>query len=129
MTEYKKILQRHIKILLYLLSLYALGWGFTPWQSAFNGLLLGTVGSVYFLLSTYRKINRMGQAIVEQRRTMSLGSLQRVAVAGLVVLIALRFPQTFDLIFVILGLMTFSIVILIDILLQSIRNQTRKRGE
>lgn len=129
MKEYQQVFMRQLKILINLLAIYSVGWGFTPYKSVFLGLLLGTVLSVYLLWGMYSKVKRFGNAISEKRRTGSLGTLQRMAVAVLAALIATRYPETFHLYSVILGLMTFYIVIMIDSLYQSIRKKAGKRGE
>jgi ATP synthase protein I len=119
MSEYTVLTKRLLKYMLYLLALFTLGWGLTPYPTIFLSLILGTAFSLYKLWFMYRKVDRVGDAIVNQKKLRSLGSLQRIAVSGLAVLIALRFPETFHLISVIVGLMTFYMVILIDFVFQS----------
>ncbi|MFL6517019.1 MAG: ATP synthase subunit, partial [Bacillus sp. (in: firmicutes)] len=48
------------------------------------------------------------------KKPKSLGSLSRMAVAGIAALIALRYPEQFDMISLVIGLMTSYIVIMID---------------
>ncbi|KHF28270.1 hypothetical protein LR68_02957 [Anoxybacillus sp. BCO1] len=43
MNELQQHWRRHKSYILYLLSIYVLGWAFTPYQQAFSSLLLGTV--------------------------------------------------------------------------------------
>lgn len=127
MVEYQRMFQRHLKMTFFLLAFYVLGWGFTPYHTIFQGLLLGTVFNMYSLWTIYSKVNRLGQAILDKKKVRSLGSLQRLAVSGLAVLIAIRFPETFHLLSVILGLVTFHIVIMIDLFIQSLRNNGKER--
>lgn len=128
--EYKQIFIRELKIIINLVAIFVIGWGFTPYPQIFLGLILGTLISTYNLWSMHNKVNRLGQTIVEnaskrenekKKRMRSLGSLNRLAAASLAVLIALRYPETFNLIAVIIGLMTNHFVIMIDFLFQSIR--------
>lgn len=130
-NEYKQILIRQLKIILNLLAIFVVGWGFTPYPTIFLGLILGTVISTFNLWSMHSKVNRLGQVVVEnamkkedenKKRLRSLGSLQRLAAAALAVVISMRYPDLFHLISVIIGLMTYYIVIMIDFLFQSIRN-------
>jgi ATP synthase protein I len=121
MPDIQDIFKRHRKYILYLLSIYVLGWGFTPYQTVFLGLLLGTALSLYNLWVMVRKTERFGQAVAQGTRVMSLGTFSRLASAGLAVLISYRYPQYFHIAGVILGLMTSYIVILIDIIIQTIR--------
>ncbi len=129
-NEYNQIFIRQIKIILNLLAIFVIGWGFTPYQHIFLGLILGTVISTYNLWSMHRKVNRLGQTIIEnakkqphekKKKVKSLGSLNRLAAAALAVVIATRYPETFHLLSVIIGLMTYHFVIMIDFLFQSIR--------
>ncbi len=128
--EYKQIFIRELKIIINLLAIFVIGWGFTPYPHIFLGLILGTIISTYNLWSMHSKVNRMGQTIVDnankkedekKKRVKSLGSLNRLAAASLAVLIAMRYPDTFSLVAVIIGLMTNHFVIMIDFLFQSIR--------
>lgn len=128
--EYKQIFIRELKIIINLLAIFVIGWGFTPYPHIFLGLILGTLISTYNLWSMHSKVNRMGQTIVDnankkedekKKRVKSLGSLNRLAAAALAVLIAMRYPDTFNLVAVIIGLMTNHFVIMIDFLFQSIR--------
>ncbi|WP_102348239.1 ATP synthase subunit I [Bacillus sp. Marseille-P3661] len=129
MLENKGMLTRYLKIIINILVLFVLGWGFTPYTTIFNGLILGAVASTYNMWLLYRKVNKFGQAVVENRRMGSLGMLQRMASSVLAVLIAMRYPETFHLVSVIIGLMTYYIVIMIDFIIQSKRNSFGKRGE
>lgn len=128
MTEYQLVFRRQLKWMLNILAVFLVGWGLTDYKEVFISLVLGTTFSFYFLWSMYYKINQFGQAVVDQKRAKTLGSLQRYAIAGLAVLIAMRFPETFHLISVVLGLMTFYIVIMIDFFIQSLL-KSGKRGD
>lgn len=128
--EYKQIFIRELKIIINLLAIFVIGWGFTPYPHIFLGLILGTVISTYNLWSMHSKVNRLGQTIVDnankkedekKKRMRSLGALNRLAAASLAVVIAMRYPDTFNVIAVIIGLMTNHFVIMIDFLFQSIR--------
>ncbi|MET3699010.1 ATP synthase protein I [Bacillus oleivorans] len=127
MDDLKAIFIRGSKYILFLLSFYVLGWGFTPYQTIFAGLVLGTTLSLFNFWILVRKTIRFGEAVVQGQKAKGLGMLLRLATAALAVTIALRYPEVFDLITVIIGLMTFYIVIMIDLLLQSILK--RNNGE
>lgn len=125
--QYSATFKRYTKYTLYLTALFVLGWGFTPYQSIFQGLLLGTVFSYINLLTAHRRIARLGQAITEGKKMYSLGMLQRFAYAILAVLIATRYPEHFHLVSVVIGLMITYIIILIDSLFQIKNLSHRKR--
>lgn len=117
MDRIEKLFVRSKKYLLFLLAIYVLAWGFTPYQDIFLGLALGTSFSLYNLWILVRKSKQIQQAIEEGRTARSLGTVSRMAAAGLAVLIALKFPEHFHLISVVIGLMTIYIVIMIDSIL------------
>ncbi|MFT4415406.1 ATP synthase subunit I [Fredinandcohnia humi] len=112
---------RYRKYIFYLLAIYVLGWGFTAYQTIFLGLILGTVGSFYILFSLVRKDKQFSKAFQEGRKIRSLGTMSRMAVAGLAVLVVVEFPDKFHLGSMVLGLMTSYFVIMIDFFFQHIR--------
>jgi ATP synthase protein I len=126
MQDLQQIFARYRKYILFLLSFYVLGWGFTPYPSVFLGLILGTGISLYNLWVMVRKTVRFGQAVAEGKAARSIGTFSRMASAGLAVIIAINFPDKFHLISTIVGLMTFYIVIMIDLIIHTLK---RNRGE
>lgn len=114
MYRYNNLWTRSRKYILYLLAGYVLGWGFTPYQTIFLGLILGTSFSLYNLWLLIRKSKQFQKAMEEGRAARSIGTISRMAAAGLAVLIALQFPEYFHLFSVIIGLMTMYVVIMID---------------
>jgi ATP synthase protein I len=114
MYQYNNLWTRSRKYILYLLAGYVLGWGFTPYQTIFLGLILGTSFSLYNLWLLIRKSKQFQKAMEEGRAARSIGTISRMAAAGLAVLIALKFPEYFHLFSVIIGLMTMYVVIMID---------------
>ncbi|MGG1686989.1 ATP synthase subunit I [Pseudalkalibacillus sp. NRS-1564] len=114
MTEYTQSFRRYMQFTLYLLAIFVMGWGITSYKALFLGLILGTIFSIYNLFNMFRKIDRLGEATVKGTKARSLGLLTRQAVAGLSVLVALRYPEYFNLLGVVIGLMTTYIIILID---------------
>ncbi|UOQ50251.1 ATP synthase subunit I [Gracilibacillus caseinilyticus] len=121
MNQYKHIITRQRKWMFYLLALFVLGLGLTPYTRIFLGLLLGTTLSFYNLWVMQRKIDRFGQAVVKGGRAFGIGTFTRFATAGLAVLIALHYEEHFHSLAVIMGLMTTYVVIMIDFAL--FRNQ------
>ncbi|MGJ7920746.1 ATP synthase subunit I [Neobacillus sp. LXY-4] len=122
MSEIKVMYTRQRKYIFFLLSLYVLGWGFTPYQSVFLGLVLGTSLSLFNLWLMVRKTDKFGDAVLQGKKVRSLGSFSRMATAALAVMIALKYPDSLHLISVVLGLMTSYIVIMIDFFLQSLHS-------
>jgi ATP synthase protein I len=120
MPEFKMMFVRQRKMMFFLLSFYVLGWGFTSYQSIFLGLILGTSLSLFNLWLMTRKIDQFGHAVEEGRKVRSLGSFSRMATGALAVVITLRYPEQFNLISVVIGLMTSYIVIMIDFFYQQV---------
>ncbi|RWZ58982.1 ATP synthase subunit I [Halobacillus fulvus] len=116
MQNYQQMMARQRKWMFYLLALFVLGWGVTPWQPIFLGLLLGSALSFYNLWLMQRKIRQLGDASSKNRSARGIGTFTRLASGALAVVIALQFEEYFHLISVVLGLMTAYIVILIDYL-------------
>jgi ATP synthase protein I len=114
MPEFRVMYNRQRKWIFYLLSIYVLGWGFTSYKTIFLGLILGTCFSFLNLWMLVRKTESFDKAIAKGKKVRSLGSLQRMATAAIAVIIALRYPQYFQIIYLVLGLMTSYIVIMID---------------
>jgi ATP synthase protein I len=119
MSDFKAMYKRQRKYIFFILAFYVLGWGFTSYQSVFLGLILGTSLSLFNLWMMARKADKFGEAVLHGKKVRSLGSFSRMATAALAVMISLKFPDSFHLISVVLGLMTSYIVIMIDFFLQS----------
>ncbi|MCM3597440.1 MULTISPECIES: ATP synthase subunit I [Bacillaceae] len=121
MFDLHQMYHRYRKYMFYLLSFYAIGWGFTGYQSVFLGLALGTALSLFNLWSMVRKQVQFGEAIQQNRKVRSLGTASRLASAGLAALLAIKFPEYLNMVSVIIGLMTVYIVIMIDYVFQHSR--------
>jgi ATP synthase protein I len=116
MPEFIEMYNRQRKWTLYLLAIYVLGWGFTPYQTIFLGLILGTNFSFLNLWLLIRRMKSFDKAISIGKKVRSLGSMSRMATAAIAGIIALKYPENFNIIYVVLGLMTSYIVIMIDYL-------------
>ncbi|MFC7319351.1 ATP synthase subunit I [Halobacillus campisalis] len=116
MEDYQQMIARQRKWMFYLLALLVLGWGITPWQPVFLGLLLGSILSFYNLWLMQRKIQKFGESTANNHTTRGIGTFTRLASGALAVVIALQFEEHFHLISVVLGLMTAYLVISIDYL-------------
>lgn len=127
MPELQQLFNRHRKFMLYLLSLFVLGWGFTPYHSIFLGLILGTSISLFNHWLTMRKTKRFSDSVASERPVRSLGTMTRMGTAVIAALIASRYPDTFHFLSVILGLMTSYVVIMIDFGILTI--QSHKSGK
>ncbi|MHC8523595.1 ATP synthase subunit I [Rossellomorea marisflavi] len=121
MPELQELFNRHRKYILFLLSFYVLGWGFTSYQSIFLGLILGTSVSLFSHWLIMRRTLRFGDAVVAGQKVRSLGTYSRMAGAAFVAIIAIEYPEYFHLYSAIIGLMTIYIVIMIDYFIQQLQ--------
>ncbi|MFD2044424.1 ATP synthase subunit I [Ornithinibacillus salinisoli] len=117
MKQYENMITRQRKWMLFLLAILVLGAGFTPYVRIFLGLLLGSVVSFYNLYLLQKKTSDFADAVAKNQSAKGLGSISRLAAAALAVIIALRYEEYFDMIALIIGLMTSYLVIMIDFLL------------
>ncbi|MGG1396978.1 ATP synthase subunit I [Bacillus salipaludis] len=114
MPDFREIFTRQRKWNLYLLSIFVLGWGFTSYKTVFLGLILGTCFSFLNIWMLTKKTEKFDKAFDKGKKMKSLGSLQRMATAAIAVIIAMRWPDYFHVVSVVMGLMTSYIVIMID---------------
>ncbi|MBS4206796.1 ATP synthase subunit I [Bacillus sp. FJAT-50079] len=120
MPELQQLFYKHCKYILYLLSIYFLGWGFTDHKTIFMGLILGTSVSLYNHWLLMRKTLRFSEAVATGKKVYSLGTLMRMAAVIIALYVAMKFPDVFHLISVIIGVVTAYVVIMIDFAIQSI---------
>ncbi|WP_176142484.1 ATP synthase subunit I [Halobacillus hunanensis] len=117
MLEFQHMITRQRKWMFYLLALLVLGWGFTPWQPVFLGLLLGSILSFFNLWLMQKKITKLGETSAKgEKPSRGIGTLTRLATGALAAVIVLQFEEHFHLVSVVLGLMTAYFVIFIDYL-------------
>lgn len=120
MLELEKMFNRQLKYMLYLMGIYLLGVVSLPMIQS-SKLLLGTAFNLFIFWSMVKKNKKFAQEVAEGKKTRSLGSLTRMSVAGLAAIIALRYPGEFQVVCVVVGLMTVYFVIMIDYFMQNIR--------
>ena len=117
MSEIRTLFIRQRKYIFFLLALFVLGWGFTPYQSVFLGLIFGTSLSLFNLWLLVRKTDNFGDSVLQGKKVRSIGTLSRMATAVFAVMVALEYPESLHFISIILGLMTAYLVIMIDFFL------------
>src|SRR5699024_261842 len=117
MSEYQKRIARQRKWMFYLLAVWVLGAGFTPYSRIFLGLLLGSSVSLYNLWMLQIKINDIAESIEKKRKAKGIGSISRFAAALFVVIISIWFDMYFYMVAVLIVIMTSYIVIMIDVII------------
>lgn len=121
MLDFDRTVRSQRKWMLYLLAVLFLGAGFTPYPRMFLGLILGTSASFYNLWLLQRKVKILGQAATDNKiKAGSLGTLSRIASSILVVFIAMRYEETFNVYAVVVGLATSYVVMVLDVFVRSI---------
>lgn len=117
MQDMQIMFRRQLKYIFYLLALFVLGWGFTEHNTLFAGLVLGLAFGALNIWLLMRNVTKIGEAAAKGIRVRSLGSVSRFASAILAAMIALKYPDEFDIIATVLGLVTSYIVMIIDFLI------------
>lgn len=118
-SKQSDLLKRHRKYQLFILAIFVTGWGFSTYKEIFAGLILGTIIGFYNHWLLYRKVNKFAETVVTGGKMYSLGTVSRMAAAVLAVIIAMRYPEYFNIYAVVLGLMTSNIVIFIEFILSN----------
>lgn len=95
-------------------------------QRFFLGMSLGAAFSLLNLLSTYHQVKTIGKMLEGGSVRFSFGTVTRILTAVAAVYIAMQFPQYFDLMGVIIGLMVTYVLILIEPIFyfKQLNNQT-----
>lgn len=129
MSQYQIMAVRQRKWMFYLLALFMLGAAFTAFQQVFLGLALGGAASLYNLWLLQKKVQDLGDAVVKQQKPKGLGTTARFATAALVILIVIKFPDFFNIVAVIIGLITAYIVMALDFIVFSIAKPIKEEGD
>jgi ATP synthase protein I len=114
MPDFRVMYNRQKKWIFYLQAIYVLGWGFTTYHTIFLGLILGTCFGFLNLWLLVRKTEKFDKQVSAGKKPRSLGSLSRMATAGIGAAIVLKYPEYFNIFSFVVGLMTSYIVIMID---------------
>lgn len=125
MVEYERMAERQRKWMLYLLLIFFVGAMLLPYKRVILGLLLGHVVSYYSLRLLHNRAKAFGEAIVEEKRSLGLGTFLRLLGAALAIIIAMKFEHKIHIIAVVFGLITSYIVIVADYTIYSIRQQKK----
>lgn len=120
MLEYNKTVTSQRKWMLYLLAMFVLGAGFTPYTEVFYGLILGSAVSFYNLWLLQRKVKAFEQAMKEERGASSLGTLSRIVMAIITILIAKKYEGVIQIHAVVIGLVSSYFIMAIDYFIRAV---------
>ncbi|MDY0394228.1 hypothetical protein RWE15_06715 [Virgibacillus halophilus] len=76
-----------------------------------------------------KKTQELANAVADKQRAKGIGMISRFAAAIIAVMIALKFEAYFQLVAVLIGLMTSYPVIIIEFFINNKKDRVRKRGE
>ncbi|MDQ0257192.1 ATP synthase protein I [Evansella vedderi] len=126
MNDYKAVAKRYCMYTVILIIIFLIIALFFTSQRFFLGLALGTAFSLLNLLSTYHQVKSIGTILEGGTVRWTFGTATRIITAVLGVFIGMQFPQYFDLMGVIIGLMITYVLILIEpiFFFKQLNNQT-----
>lgn len=113
--------------MIYLLALFVLCAGFTPYSRIFMGLTIGGVASLYNLYLLQKKVNQFGDSVVLGERPKSLGLISRFASAIFVVLIAMKFKEHISMPGILIGLLSSYVVMYVDLVISHLIKTDKRR--
>lgn len=114
MNDYTSMTKRYSIITLGFIGV-TLALAFTGFYSLFfRGLTFGALFSLVMLISTYFQVKRTGNSIQTGKYKAVFGTVSRILLVIVAILIATEYPANFHLVGVIIGLMFTNILILIS---------------
>ncbi len=133
MVDIHELIIRHKKYTYYLLALFVLGWGFTPYQRVFLGLVIGICVCFVSLSLVAKRTDKLMERVLKTKETKirykatAVSTYSRLAATGLVILFAVQYPHYIEVWGFALGLMTGYLVMIIDyIYLQYIKGREER---
>lgn len=124
MSEYERVVSSQRRWLLFLLGMIIIGLFVTPYRKIFLGLLLGSSVSFLNMVFLQNRVKAFGEAVVEGEG-VSLGTLVRLANAGLTIAFSLQFKNKIHIWSVVIGLVLSYIVMTIDIFVRAVIDMRR----
>ena len=114
MDGLREIFARLKRIIIFILALFVLGWGFTSYQDIFAGLIIGTLFGIYNMWILVRRMDKFDRAVAEGSKVRSLGTALRFASGVAAVAIAILFAEHIHLVSTVIGLMIPYILLLAE---------------
>ncbi|WP_033542496.1 ATP synthase subunit I [Planococcus sp. CAU13] len=122
MDGLREIFTRQKRIIFFILALFVLGWGFTPYQDIFAGLIIGTLFGIYNMWILVRRMDKFDRAMVEGSKVRSLGTALRFASGVAAVAIAILFAEHIHLVSTVIGLMIPYILLLAERIIHHVKH-------
>ncbi|MDG4658505.1 ATP synthase subunit I [Ectobacillus antri] len=119
MITMHELVRRQTKYTLYLIALFVLGWGFTPYQKVFLGMAFGTAAGLLGLRlvawKTDKLLDRVERGDAKVRfKANAVSTYPRLAAIGLGIIFAVRYQHMMEAWSFGLGLLTVYLVMIID---------------
>lgn len=114
MDGLREIFTRLKRIIIFILAIFVIGWGFTSYQDIFAGLIIGTLFGIYNMWILVRRMDKFDRAVAEGSKVRSLGSALRFASGVAAVAIAILFAEHIHLVSTVIGLMIPYILLLVE---------------
>lgn len=114
MQDLQQVYARQKKLVFFLLAFCALGWGFTPVQSVFAGIAIGSLFGLYNFWLLVRRLEKFDRSLSEGKKVASLGTALRFASGIAAVAIAISIPEHIHLASTVIGLMIPYVYLLVD---------------
>ncbi|HSI68219.1 MAG TPA: ATP synthase subunit I [Planococcus sp. (in: firmicutes)] len=114
MDGLREIFNRLKRLIYFILAAFVIGWGFTPYQAVFAGLIIGTLFGMYNMWILVRRMDRFDRAVAEGSKVRSLGTALRFASGVAAVALAILFAEHVHLISTVIGLMIPYVLLLVE---------------
>ncbi|TWT27652.1 ATP synthase subunit I [Planomicrobium sp. CPCC 101110] len=114
MDGLREIYTRLKRMIYFILAALVMGWGFTPYQTIFAGLLIGTLFGIYNMWILVRRMESFDRAVAEGSKVRSLGTALRFGSGIAAVAIALLFAEHIHLASTVIGLMIPYVLLLAE---------------
>lgn len=122
MDGLREIFARQKRIIYIILAVFVLGWGFTPYQNIFAGLIIGTLFGIYNMWILVRRMDKFDRAVTEGSKVRSLGTALRFASGVAAVAIAILFAEHIHLVSTVIGLMIPYILLLAERIIYHVKH-------
>ncbi|MCM3610329.1 ATP synthase subunit I [Planococcus sp. MERTA32b] len=122
MDGLREIFIRLKRIIIFILAIFVLGWGFTSYQDIFAGLIIGTLFGIYNMWILVRRMDKFDRAVAEGSKVRSLGTALRFASGVAAVAIAILFAEHIHLVSTVIGLMIPYILLLAERIIYHVKH-------
>lgn len=122
MDGLREIYERLKKMMYFILAAFVLGWGLTPYQAIFAGLIIGSLFGIYNMWILVRRMEKFDRAVAEGSKVRSLGTALRFASGVAAVAIAILFAEQVHLVSTVIGLMIPYVLLLTERIIYHVKH-------